>query len=368
MPKTQRSIKTRDRARYTLADHKIESLKNYFREYKPSVTKNIYNEDGYDPFIRVDDFVKCCIKKKDFPGYYVRQRPLGHTVCIPSPLARLFYDKINEWMRLYRPELHYSPWIDLFFRSCIDLRIAHEPLEGPCRTHSDGKLHAVRFNELVDLIRSEGLSKPFRNVIDEARSRRMKHFIRTVTDIDYLFEHVRSRMMVIRLDFHYRYEFVNMVEREEADNNFKRLLSNMKGKPTLFGDMLYYVWKAEQSRSGAYHYHFLFFFTNDRLRKDDYRAKQIGEYWNNEITQGRGTYFNANLSTEKAKHKKLAIGRIEFSDHEKRENMMNIVAYFCKDDQGLRVKVSKRTRSCGSSMILKSKGKKMGRPRIAPPS
>lgn len=356
-----------DRTHYTLPGHTISSLKNFFREYKPSVIKNINYEDGFDRLVEVDEFVKCCIDKKELPGFHEIHRPEIGTIYVGSPLACLFYEKINEWVELYRPHLHYSPHIEIFFRSCIDLRIAHEPLESPRRVHHDGKPHGVRFNELIDYIRSMALSKPFQNRADEARSRRMKHFIRTMTDIDYLFEHVRSRMMVMRLDLHYRREFIGMVEPEEADNNFKRFLSNMKGKPSLFDDMLYYVWKAEQSRSGAYHYHFLFFFTNDRLLKDDYRAKQIGEYWSKEITQGRGTYFNANLSEEKEKHKKLAIGRIEWTDHQKRDNLKNIIAYFCKDDQGLRTKVSKKTRSYGSSTIIRNKGKKMGRPRIEHP-
>ena len=224
--------------------------------------------------------------------------------------------------------------------------------------------HAVRFNELIERIRSVGLSKPYRDRTNEARSRAMDQFIRWVTNVDYLFDHVRSRMIVIRLDLFYRREVAPLIEPEEADSDFKRFLANMKGKPTLFGDMLYYVWKAEQSRSGAYHYHFLFYFTNDRLLKDDYRAKQIGEYWSNEITQGCGTYFNANLSEEKEKHKKLAIGRIERTDHQKRENLKYIIAYFCKDDQGLRTKVSKKTRSYGSSSALLIDKKKSGRPRM----
>ncbi|WP_284446900.1 YagK/YfjJ domain-containing protein [Fluviibacter phosphoraccumulans] len=352
-----------DRKHYTLPDHKIASLKEFFRDYAPQITKTHHYGDGFDRLIEIEQFVAMCIKE-EAPGFLPMPNKPVHLSYAPTPLASLFYEKVNEWMRLYRPHLHYSPLIDLFFQSCIDLRIAHEPLQAPYSTHSGGTAHAVRFNELIERIRSVGLSKPYRDRTNEARSRAMDQFIRWVTNVDYLFDHVRSRMIVIRLDLFYRRDVAVLIEPEEADSDFKRFLANMKGKPTLFGDMLYYVWKAEQSRSGAYHYHFLLFFTNDRLLRDDYRSKQIGEYWQNEITQGRGTYFNANLSTEKAKYKKLAIGRIEWSDHDKRENMKNIFAYFCKDDQSLRVKVSKKTRSFGSSSMPLIDKQRGGRPRV----
>lgn len=352
-----------DRTHYTLPAHKIACLKKFFRDYEPSIKKTHHDEDGFDRLIEIEQFVAMCIKE-EAPGFLpMPNKPVRFSYA-PTPLASLFYEKVNEWMRLYRPHLHYSPLIDLFFQSCIDLRIAHEPLQAPYSTHSGGTAHAVRFNELIERIRSVGLSKPYRDHTNEARSRAMDQFIRWVKNVDYLFDHVRSRMIVIRLDLFYRRDVAVLIEPEEADSDFKRFLANMKGKPTLFDDMLYYVWKAEQSRSGAYHYHFLLFFTNDRLLKDDYRSKQIGEYWQNEITQGRGAYFNANLSTEKAKHKKLAIGRIECSDHDKREHLKYIFAYFCKDDQSLRVKVSKKTRSFGSSSVPLIDKQRGGRPRV----
>lgn len=80
----------------------------------------------------------------------------------------------------------------------------------------------------------------------------------------------------------------------QAQEDLKHFFDNMRNKPSLFDDLVGYIWKLECGELGHDHFHVLLFFTNDRLKNDYHRAKQIGEYWVNVITKGRGRYFNCN--------------------------------------------------------------------------
>ncbi len=339
-----------------------KELARFFRSYMPHVTKIDPGDDRIDPLLEIELFVQTCIGT-DYSGYLHHPDSPPRFRYRPTKLTERHYSRINDWLLAYSLSRFYSPCIELFFNACIALRIAQEPLQSSHSLSSDGIPHAARFNALIECIRLEGRSKRFQDRLYESRSRAKSQFIQWADHIDHLFDEVRSRITVIRMDFAYRSEIAPLIEPEQADADFKRFLTNMNGKTSLFADLLSYFWKIEQSRSGCYHFHLLFLFKSDRLRNDAYRAEQIGEYWSKDVTEGRGTFFNAHRSTAKDKHTRLAIGRIEYHEDEKRKNLLNILAYFCKADQALRVKVCRRARSYGSSCLPQTDASRGGRPR-----
>lgn len=97
-------------------------------------------------------------------------------------------------MDAYTANRFYSPSVDLFFRTCIDLRIAHEPLLASHDLSSDGAPHALRFNALITRIHQDGRSKHFQNRLCETRSRAKAQFIQWAVHIDHLFDEIRSRI------------------------------------------------------------------------------------------------------------------------------------------------------------------------------
>ena len=137
----------------------------------------------------------------------------------------------------------------------------------------------------------------------------------------------------------------------QAQKDLKHFLDNMRSKPSLFADLAGYIWKLEQGEHSNEHFHVILFFTNDSLLNDSYRAEEIGRYWELVITKGRGCYFNCNREVEKAKQKRLCIGRIDYFDDEKRYNLLFLLAYFCKDEQRLQVKPKKRSRPYGRGVM-----------------
>ena len=66
-----------------------------------------------------------------------------------------------------------------------------------------------------------------------------------------------------------------------------------------------------------------------------YFAKEMGKYWEDFVTEGRGNYWNVNANADHyEKMGRGAIGVISWNDTDKIENLKKyVVGYLCKMDQ-----------------------------------
>ena len=170
-----------------------------------------------------------------------------------------------------------------------------------------------------------------------------------------------ARLIVIRLDLKYIGAFIPYTSLEQAQEDISHLFANTRHN-ALFDDLAGYVWKLEESSQEGYHYHLILFFTNEHKQNDGYYGEEIGQYWQNVITQGRGCYFNCNRSEYKGQQSDLAIGRVKHSDVQKRYDLLGILAYFCKEEQALQQKLP-RIRTIAHGKLLNAGEIKLGRPR-----
>lgn len=178
--------------------------------------------------------------------------------------------------------------------------------------NTQGQSDAELFNRLIAGIREKGNTPEYRKKLAQESARLFDQFCGLVEYVDALFEHVRSRLIVIRLDLKYHPDKVAGMKVGQAQEDLRHFFSNMRSKPSLFADLAGYIWKLEYGDHGREHFHLILFFTNDRLLNDSYRAEEIGKYWELVITKGRGTYHSCNRAEEKAKQKWLCIGRIDY--------------------------------------------------------
>jgi hypothetical protein len=90
------------------------------------------------------------------------------------------------------------------------------------------------------------------------------------------------------------------------------------------------------------HAHVLLFFDGSKRNNSSHihLAEEIGNYWKNIITKGRGAYWNVNANAERYdKLGRLGIGVINWYDTELRRNLKDfVVSYLCKEDQYFRSK------------------------------
>ncbi len=151
--------------------------------------------------------------------------------------------------------------------------------------------------------------------------------------IDQLLEN-HSKIQVIRLDLSYRKEHARKASLEEINQDFTHLLNNRRTKPSIFENMVGYIAKREYTEDKGPHIHSVFIYDGQKIRKDAHMGDQIGQYWKNEITDGKGIYHNCNR--EKDTYAECALGLIEHTDDTKRTVLKKkAIAYLCKEEQSI---------------------------------
>lgn len=214
--------------------------------------------------------------------------------------------------------------------------------------------------------------KLFRTEVKSAsHKRRLRYFKRAASKnlsgalayVDHLFEH-HSRLLVIRVDLSYQKAIVknNVVCADMTRLHRKRLFKRVQSH-SLFEHCLGYIWKLEYGQYKGFHYHTCFFFDASKVRADVILARQIGEFWINEITEGKGLYFNCNAIANS--YDQSGIGDIHYTDHTKRSALKKAITYLAKVDTAVRLTLPKGARTFGRSEYVVRQGKKRGRPRLA---
>jgi hypothetical protein len=137
------------------------------------------------------------------------------------------------------------------------------------------------------------------------------------------------------------------------------MFNNMRSKPTIFKDKVGYIIKKEYTEDKGVHIHAVIIYDGQKIQKSEYKAQQIGEYWE-KITGEKGTYHNCHRND----YKNNGIGMLEYKDMDKRKVLDEcVISYLCKDEQSIEsVKERKKTKSFTRGALPKSKGS-MGRPR-----
>ena len=138
-----------------------------------------------------------------------------------------------------------------------------------------------------------------------------------------------SKINVIRVDIAYKKPYSEEMTVDDATKDLNRLLNNRRSKPTIFEDNIGYVIKKEHTEDKGVHFHAFFMFDGQKVLKDAFKADEIGTYWNENITKGKGTYYNCNKNS----YPEHGIGMLEHTDKEKRENLDKAMMYLCKDEQ-----------------------------------
>ncbi len=300
---------------------------------------------------------------------------------------------LRFYAKLYSPGQSYHPALRFF----LDHYRAH-PI---CLCEVDAAVpRSVEvFDDFVQGLRDEaariGLKKKIRNW----ESKYKKNYQRLIYVEKTLFE-MCSRLAVIRLDLEYdksrpdqkamdlfflRHQaeqdqnleaYLNgadldapsqtegLVSLEELQRDRDRLLANMKGKSTLFEHLITYAWRIECTPQAGYHLHLLLFFDGSQVRKHEHLAHEIGEYWSEVVTEGRGRFHNVNRAW-RPEHPRYGIGLISWDDALKRENLRRyVLAYLSKSEQKVCVMPYRGWNAFGTSTLRQRPPTDRGRPRI----
>ncbi|RZT04567.1 Protein of unknown function [Duganella sp. CF402] len=261
------------------------------------------------------------------------------------------YQTITGLIRSHDPDCIYGPHIQLFYDVALEV-------------NGDKPVTFEKFKELVGKIRFETKNKSFKKKSNRKRERQNANEKTVLEYVDSIFQN-HSRPVIIRLDLHLKLTSIERLKQHaKIREKFTKFLNDRRSNK-FFERELGYVWKFEDGESLGGHYHLIIILDGAYVQKDEFIASQIGEYWK-KITDGEGTYFNANskkyLDNLIAHGVGIGVGRIESHDTEKRGNLTRIVKYFFKLEQYVEAKLSAGARSFGKGIIKKNKGGG-GRPR-----
>src|SRR5574344_855677 len=170
-----------------------------------------------------------------------------------------------------------------------------------------------------------------------------------------------SKLCAIRVDLKYKEPFSKDVSLDVINKDLKRMLDNRRNNKTIFGNNLGYIIKKEVSGNGNLHLHAIFLEDGSKVQKAAYKADQIGKYWSEEITKGKGCYVNCNRN----KYDIDGIGMIDYKDEEKIKALKeNAVSYFYKTNKQSidELKSNTKERAIVRGTIPKPKSK-AGKPR-----
>lgn len=269
-----------------------------------------------------------------------------------------------------------NPYVDVFVKqankaSLINAIANHQALaiqDGIYHQLADYQCFLRMLGELIKFlsdIRMDMQSHWFKSTLYNAQRVADKNRKGLFSYINSLFD-CYARLLVIRIDF--SYQIGNTIKTEEdrylkyleAKTDREHLFNNMANN-SLFEQLVGFVWKLEYGLDKGFHYHMLFFFDGSRVREDQTIATLIGEYWANNITQGRGLYYNCNAN--KHLYHNLGIGMINYYDSALRAGLNQAAAYLIKTDHYAKTLIPNNARAFGRGEMLKPRALSLGRRR-----
>lgn len=249
-----------------------------------------------------------------------------------------YLDSIQQMMDLFDDRHHYrySEQLQAFREACQDIRLERSPsgpvcLNEECSAYLD---HQRSINVLVARIRQLTREPWYRRCKDDRRYQARQQE-RSVTDyVDAVLGRY-SRTNIIRVDLYYRSEAQARLRIEHVFDDLSAMLAKHERNP-IFDHLTGYIYALEQGEDRGYHVHAAYFFNGNEVRRDIYKAQQIGELWNR-VTSGRGSYNSCNHDKERY-GERCILGVVRRDDLCIRQSIHYAMRYLVKDDQLLRLK------------------------------
>ncbi|CAJ2813623.1 Protein of uncharacterised function (DUF3296) [Burkholderia pseudomallei] len=314
----------------------------------------------------IEKFINLAIKSK---GDAIKVSGSGGSRRIKAWGRFEMYYRMMTWAdESYVPEYCYSPPAILFYDVARHLNIfdklndhPNAPVVDENMGLTEGAILADLFNRFVDVVRVEYKA---RRVGRQIRKRRESAKENYKSGCDYFRWLVQkhSKLLAIRIDLAFKKEIARSVGIEEASRCFEKFLRRAGRRKAIFTHFVGYIAKLEFSRLKGYHYHLMLFFNGQLAMAHAYLGEQVGRCWRDDLTEGKGTYYNCNRHPNR--YKRCGIGMIYRRDTIKQGNLLYALGYLTKSEQMVAVKTKKGKRTFFRGEMSECKSN-VGRPRAA---
>ncbi|MEP4533515.1 MAG: inovirus-type Gp2 protein [Cyclobacteriaceae bacterium] len=256
-----------------------------------------------------------------------------------------------------------NPYAELLFRCAARAVDPYLPTYLHSILPHETQLAVIALNQLVEDIRNEARSVDFQKLIRRFSRAEKKRTTSLDLYIDALFEKY-SRLVVIRVDLAYKagsFSGLGLNESlKQVKGNWASMQSSLhNNKPVR--NLVGFACTLEYGYIKGFHFHLLAFYDGSIYRKDIVLARMIGMYWVEEVTDGRGIYYNCNKY--KHRYRRLGIGVLNHHDFELIDNLKHHVSsYLVKVDYWVRL-LPRSGRSFFRGNMPRLDAVKKGRPR-----
>ncbi|HDR9240035.1 inovirus-type Gp2 protein [Burkholderia vietnamiensis] len=319
---------------------------------------------GYRHLFDIEKFVTA-IEKGWIGGFIdeVKQYSKRRTLRVLH-LGQQYYRKLNTWLERYSDIPRYSERVTVFYDVCRDLGFVSTPMNyfGKPEEFDDryGVRYADWFNDLIKRISGVVKTREFK----ERERWRKKNAVRNeqnVLAMNKEMYRVRSRWTILVLTLNYGKQYRRWITLDDIQKHREKFFAARRYK-WFMSAIKNYVWTIEQGTKTGFHLHVVLY-CSAKHRRDVWLAQQMGEYWVNVVTEGKGAYWNSNA--RKAFHALrghgIGTGQIDRKDREKRKSLEKNLLYLAKASQYVMIKGAERVRTFDMGRVPEKA--KAGRPR-----
>jgi len=330
----------------------------------------IHENFGSRHLYEIEKFVNDIRDKGRKGGFYEYQTRYGKVWKIEDIyLAKKHYKNVSKWLRRYSEKYKYTLRVELFYDVCGEMGLIgkddawfDEPEVIDART---GLRYMDLFNELIERVRRYSFSREQKER-DRLRLKNAKDNERNVLAMENLMfdkEMGKSRWLVLSLTLRYKAAYRRWITPQILQKHRDRLLQARRYNKLLKG-IENYAWTIEEGEKTGLHLHVIIYYSAESNR-DAIIAMQIGEYWENVVTEGKGDYWNSNSSGRKEHYARyghgVGVGQINWNDAGKRKALRKNLIYLAKTEQYLMSRRMDGIHTFGMGQVPKKI--KSGRPR-----
>lgn len=285
-------------------------------------------------------------------------------------LGKRYYHHVNGWISRYSDRYYYSARVEVFYEVCKELGLFGQypfAFGAPGEVaRPDGTRCMDLFNMLIQQIRIRCQSRAFkeRERLRHAGARRNERNVLALEEAMFSNETGKSRWLVLSLTLRYKPEYRRWITPEMVQEHRDKFFAARRFN-TLMSGVKSYVWAIEEGEDTGLHLHVILFYSADS-NHDEFIAKQIGDYWVDVVTEGKGAYWNSNQGWLKKRYEKrghgVGVGQINWNETEKREALRKNLVYPAKAEQYLMARETEHIHTFGTGQMPEKV--KSGRPRV----
>ena len=335
------------------------------------MTTFIHNDYASGHLYMIEQFVKDI--EKGWKGGFIEEasRYSGVKIYREKYLDKHYYRLVNSWIRRYSGLYRYSARVEVFYDVCKKMTLLDcsdrerfwfgEPDETDMYC---GIRYMDWFSALIKKIQVRCQSREFRERerLRVINAKRNEENVLAMEEAMFS-EEGKSRWLVLSLTLKYKPKYRRWITPATIRMHRDKLFASRRANKLMAG-IKNYVCRIEQGGDTGLHLHVIVFYSAESNR-DELIAKQIGEYWENEVTEGKGEYWSSNQGWLKKRYEEkghgIGVGQINWNDYEKRASLRRNLVYLAKAEQYLMLRADEGMRTFTMGNVPKKEIS--GRPR-----